>query len=112
MALAAAAILTACAAATPLAVTGELRRSASDARGSVRDCLTGEVFELGVMASNESVEFFQRAEKLASERDAVRDAQVIVQLEGELSEGSPRVLSVRRVISMRRGTCDDPVPGE
>jgi hypothetical protein len=112
VALAAAAILTACAAATPLALTGELRKGSHDPRGSVRDCMTGEVFELGAMASSDYFELFQRAEKLAAERDGARDAQVIVQLEGEVSDGSPRVLAVRRVVSLRRGSCDDPVPGE
>jgi hypothetical protein len=96
----------------PVTVTGELSHGPGNARGSVRDCSTGEVFELGVMASAEYVAFFRRAHEVAALPEGPDDAQVIVDLEGVVSDGSPRVLSVRRVIAMRHGTCDDPPPGE
>ena len=109
--LAAIACPCACATPAPLAVTGELSKD-SAGRGYVRDCMSGEVFALGVMATGPYYQFFQRAEKLAAQRGRATDAQVIVELEGEVSDGSPRVLSVRRELAMRLGTCDDPAPGE
>ena len=89
------AVLVGCAT-EPSAVTGELRKSETSG-WSVRDCLTGEVFRLS------------GAPLSAPPAGA---GEVIVRLEGQIADGSPRVLSVARVGAMRRGSCDDPVPSE
>jgi len=103
----AAAFLGACATPAPRVLTGELEQSTRDGSGSVRDCMTGEVFALRTLTSGQ----WQRAAALAARRDGASDAQVIVALEGEISDGSPRSFSVSRVVEMWRGTCDDPLPG-
>jgi hypothetical protein len=100
----------ACASAPPACV-GELSQRAGSV-GSLRDCLTGEVFELEFRSTGDSEAFFARAREVAAVRGAAFGEPIIVAVEGDRLPRSTSVLAVRAWSGMHRGTCDDAPPAD